>query len=130
ELTLNKQLAADTIQSIKNNKKTIRRPANTRDSNKGTGSMSRVHDESTVVFSSSHGGISVIPGFSDEAKEDDDLDLGDEEKNDDDVDADDENDDDNDAETESDEDDIYKYKIHVHKIQLLVIPDIPNMKLK
>ncbi|GKB54910.1 reverse transcriptase domain-containing protein [Tanacetum coccineum] len=52
--TLDKQLTADTMQAIKNSKENLRGQSNIRGSSEGTGIMSRVPDESTVVFSSSH----------------------------------------------------------------------------
>ncbi|GJU45197.1 hypothetical protein Tco_1202463 [Tanacetum coccineum] len=109
-LTLEEQEGADTMQALKESRKTSRRQPDTGGSNKGTCTIPGVLDESTVVSATSS-----------EGNEDQ---LDDEEKDDKDGDSDDEGDDlisdtqdadDEDAETESDVDEIYKYKIHVHK---------------
>ncbi|GJY11707.1 hypothetical protein Tco_0381016 [Tanacetum coccineum] len=80
-------------------------------SSEGTGTISGVPDESTLIYATLNEGTEKDQ-------------LNDEEKDDKEGDADDEGDDhisdtqdtdDEDAETESDEDEIYKYKIHVRK---------------
>nr|GEV40235.1 hypothetical protein [Tanacetum cinerariifolium] len=95
----------------------------TRGSNKGTGTILGVPDESTVVSATTSEGT----------EEDQ---LSDEDKDDKDDDADDEGDDyisdnlyanDEDAKIEYDEDEIYKYKIRVHKDKDV---DMSNAKLK
>ncbi|GKD89017.1 hypothetical protein Tco_1364524, partial [Tanacetum coccineum] len=81
-LTPEEQEAADIMQSLKESRKTSRRRPGTRGSNKGTGTIPRVTDESTVISAtSSEGTESEYP------KEDQ---LGDDEKDDKDDDADDE----------------------------------------
>ncbi|GJR14986.1 hypothetical protein Tco_0797638 [Tanacetum coccineum] len=125
-------------------KKTSKTQPGTRGSNKGTGTIPGVPDESTVVFATSNEGTSTKLGVPDEeiyiteenvilewgseqeskySKKDQ---LSDEEKDNKDDDADDEGDghisdtkdtDDEDDETESDEDEIYKYKIRVRKYE-------------
>nr|GEW85229.1 hypothetical protein [Tanacetum cinerariifolium] len=96
--------------------KTSRKQPGTEGSNDGTGTISRVLDESTVVSATS------CEGTENEYLEEDQCD--DEEKDDKDGDVDDEcddhisdtqDDDDEGAKTESDVDEIYKYKIHVRK---------------
>ncbi|GKD95991.1 hypothetical protein Tco_1379888 [Tanacetum coccineum] len=113
-------------------------------SNKGTGRIPGVPDESIVISATSHEGTGTKPGVPNEEKvisevnvilewgsenesensNDSQLNFDDKEMKDKDGDADDEGDDhisdihdldDEDAETKSDEDEIYKYKIHVHK---------------
>ncbi|GKF02231.1 hypothetical protein Tco_0029154 [Tanacetum coccineum] len=90
----------------------------TRGSSEGTGRISGVPDESTVIPATLSEGTGTKPGVPDEEKE--------EEKKDNDGDVDDEDEDnyhisdiqdidDEDAETESKSDEIYKYKIQVHK---------------
>ncbi|GJX17932.1 hypothetical protein Tco_0218764 [Tanacetum coccineum] len=110
-LTLKEQEAANTIQALKESRKTSRRQPSTGGSNEGTGTIPGVPDKSIVVSTTSSEGT----------EEDQ---LGDEEKDDKDDDADDKGDDyisdnqdadDEDAETESDKDEIYKYKICVRK---------------
>nr|GEY30761.1 pyruvate, phosphate dikinase [Tanacetum cinerariifolium] len=115
----------------------------TRGSSEGTGKISRVLDESTVVSATSSERTGTKPGVPDEEKvtleenvilewgsenkskhsEESQLNFNKEEKKDNDGDADDENEDDDhicegtndeDAKTESDEDEIYKYKIQEH----------------
>ncbi|GKC12007.1 hypothetical protein Tco_1008789 [Tanacetum coccineum] len=109
-LTLEEQEAADTMQSLKESRKTSRRQPSTGGSSEGTSTILGVPDESTVISATSS------KGTKDQ--------LDDEEKDDKEVDADDEGDDhisdtqdtdDEDDETESDEDKIYKYNIRVHK---------------
>ncbi|GKB03473.1 hypothetical protein Tco_0831616, partial [Tanacetum coccineum] len=142
-LTPKEQEADDTIQNSKESRKTSRIQPRTIGSNKGTGTIPGVPDESTVVSATSSKGTGTKPGVPDEEKvisevkvilewgseqeseysEEDQLD--DEEKDDKDGDVDDEGDDhisdtqddnnDEDAETESDVDEIYQYKIHVRK---------------
>ncbi|GJS11453.1 retrovirus-related pol polyprotein from transposon TNT 1-94 [Tanacetum coccineum] len=136
------QEAADTMQALKESRKTSRRQPGTRGSNKGTGTIPGVPNRSTVVSATSSEGTGTKPGVPDEEKditeenvilewgseqesehsEEDQLD--DEEKDDKDDDTDDEgddyisdnqDDDDEDDETESDEDEIYKYKIRMRK---------------
>ncbi|GKD38860.1 hypothetical protein Tco_1259067 [Tanacetum coccineum] len=106
-LTPEEQEAVDIMQALKESRKTSRRRPGTRGSNKGTGTIPRVTDESTVISATlSEGTESKYP------KEDQ---LGDDEKDDKDDDADDEgndyisdnqDDDDEDDKTESDEDEI------------------------
>ncbi|GJV46588.1 hypothetical protein Tco_1431124 [Tanacetum coccineum] len=129
-LTLKEQEAADTMQALKESRKTSKRKPGTRGSNEGTGTIPRVPDESTVVSATSSEGTKRESEYS---KEDQ---IGDEEKDDKDDDVDDEGDDyisdkqdadDKDAETESDEDEIYKYKIRVHKDEDV---EMSNAKVK
>nr|GEX09559.1 hypothetical protein [Tanacetum cinerariifolium] len=63
-----KQEALDTMQAIKNNRKTSRRHPTNGGSSKGTGSIPGVPDESTVIFSTSHEGTGVKPWVPDEGK--------------------------------------------------------------
>ncbi|GJX78858.1 retrovirus-related pol polyprotein from transposon TNT 1-94 [Tanacetum coccineum] len=136
-LTPKEQEADDTIQNSKESRKTSRIQPRTIGSNKGTGTIPGVPDESTVVSATSSEGTGTKPGVPDEEKvisevkvilewgseqeseysEEDQLD--DEENDDKDGDADDVGDDHisdtQDAETKSDVDELYKYKIHVHK---------------
>ncbi|GJT72658.1 hypothetical protein Tco_1031944 [Tanacetum coccineum] len=108
----------DTMQALKENKKTSRRQPGTGGSSEGTGRIPGVPDESTVVSAISSEGTGTKPGVPDEEKE--------EEKKDNDGNADDEDEDNDhisdiqdidneDAETESKSNEIYKYKIQVHK---------------
>nr|GEW65663.1 hypothetical protein [Tanacetum cinerariifolium] len=60
------QEAIDTMQALKESKKTSRRQPCTGDSSKGTGGIIRVSDESTVVSSTSSEGTGTIPGVLDE----------------------------------------------------------------
>ncbi|GJZ07870.1 hypothetical protein Tco_0542153 [Tanacetum coccineum] len=128
-LTLEEQEAGDTMQALKESRKTSRRQPGTGGSNEGTGTIPGVLDESTVISATSSEGTGTKPGVPDEEKviskekvilewgfeqvseysEEDQLD--DEEKDDKDSDADDEgddhisdtqDDDDEHAETESD----------------------------
>ncbi|GKE21680.1 hypothetical protein Tco_1433192, partial [Tanacetum coccineum] len=110
-LTPEEQEPADTMQALKESRKTGKRQPSTGGSNKGTGTIPGVLNESKFVSATSSEGT----------EEDQ---LGDEEKDDKDDNTDDEGDDyisdnqdvdDEDAETESDEDEIYKYKIYVRK---------------
>ncbi|GKD89206.1 hypothetical protein Tco_1364713, partial [Tanacetum coccineum] len=140
--------ATDTIQALKESKKTNKRQPGTGGSSKGTGIVPGVPDESTVVSATSYEGTGTKPGVPNEekvitkekvilewgseqeseySKEDQ---LDDEEKDDKEGDADDEGDDhisdtqdtdDEDDETESDEDEIYKYKIRVCKDEDVVM---------
>ncbi|GJR15778.1 retrovirus-related pol polyprotein from transposon TNT 1-94 [Tanacetum coccineum] len=141
-LTLEKQKAADTMQALKERRKTSKRQPGIGDLNEGTCTIPGVADESTIVSATSSEGTDTKPGVPDEEKditeenvilewgseqeseysEEDQLD--DEEKDDKEGDADDEGDghisdtkdtDDEDDETESDKDEIYKYKIRVRK---------------
>ncbi|GJZ46203.1 hypothetical protein Tco_0593799 [Tanacetum coccineum] len=122
-LTLKEQEAADTMQALKESRKTSRRQPGTRGSNEGTGTIPRVPDESTVVSATSSEGTK-----SEYSKEDQ---IGDKEKDDKDDDVDVEGDDyisdKQDAETESDEDEIYKYKIRVRKDEDV---EMSNAKVK
>ncbi|GKE12003.1 hypothetical protein Tco_1415554 [Tanacetum coccineum] len=141
-LTPEEQKAADTMQALKESRKTSRRQPGIGGSNEGTGTIPRVINESTVIFATSSEGIGTKPGVPDEekviseekvilewgseqeseySKEDQ---LSDEEKDEQDDDTNDEgndyirdnqDDDDEDDETESDEDEIYKFKIRVRK---------------
>ncbi|GJS66457.1 hypothetical protein Tco_0681021 [Tanacetum coccineum] len=70
-LTLDEQLAADTMQTIKNSQKTIKRQPNTGGLFKGTGITPRVPDDSTFVFPTSHKGTGNKAGVPDE--EDDEV---------------------------------------------------------
>nr|GEV15377.1 hypothetical protein [Tanacetum cinerariifolium] len=91
-LTPKEQEAADIMQALKESKKTSKRQPRTEGSSKGTGTIPRVPDESTVVSATS----------SEETDKLDDEEKDDKTKS---------------GETKSDEDDIYKYKIYVHKDQ-------------
>ncbi|GJY11672.1 hypothetical protein Tco_0380981 [Tanacetum coccineum] len=119
-LTPEEQEATDTMQALKESKKTNIRQPGTGGSSEGTGRIPGVPDESTVVPATSSEGSGTKQGVLDEEKSDE------EEKKNNDGDADNEDEDDDhvsyskdnddeDAETESDEDEIYKYKIQVHK---------------
>ncbi|GJW88747.1 hypothetical protein Tco_0164087 [Tanacetum coccineum] len=115
-LTPEEQEATDIMQALKESKKTSKRQPGIEGSNEGTGTITGVPNESTVVSATSSEGTGTKLGVPDEEKditEENKDDKDDDEGNDyvrDDQDADDE-----DAETESDEDDIYKYKIRVRK---------------
>ncbi|GJW94174.1 hypothetical protein Tco_0173846 [Tanacetum coccineum] len=111
-LTPEEQEVADTMQALKESRKTNRRQPGTRGSNEGTGTIPGVSDESTVVFATSSEGTGTKPGVPDEEKDDKDTDANDE--GDDHI-SDTQDDDDEDAETKYDVDEIYKYKIHVRK---------------
>nr|GEU42206.1 retrovirus-related Pol polyprotein from transposon TNT 1-94 [Tanacetum cinerariifolium] len=109
------QEAADTMQDLKESKKTTRRQSGTKGSSKGTGRLLPIiwlyqerwiPDESTVVSTTSSKGT--------EEKKDNDGDVDDEDEDDDHI-SDTQDTNDEDAETESDNDKIYKYKIQVHK---------------
>ncbi|GKF48250.1 hypothetical protein Tco_0141501, partial [Tanacetum coccineum] len=141
-LTLEEQEVADTIQALKESRKTSKRQPGTGGSSEETGTIPGVLDESLVVSATSSEGTSTKPGVPDEEKditkenvilewgseqeseysEEDQLDN--KEKDVKEGDADDEGDDhisdiqdtdDEDDETKSDKDGIYKYKICVHK---------------
>nr|GEY31312.1 hypothetical protein [Tanacetum cinerariifolium] len=110
--------AADTMQALKESKKTIKRQPGTGGLSEGTDSIPTVLDESTLVSATSHEGTDTKPGVPDkekdifEANKDKDGDFDDE--GDDHI-NDTQDTDDEDAETESDEDEIHKYKICVRK---------------
>nr|GEV50630.1 reverse transcriptase domain-containing protein [Tanacetum cinerariifolium] len=89
------------MQALKESKKTSKRQPGTRDSSKGTGTISGVPDESTVVSATSSEGTEKNDQESDVDDEDDDH-ISDAKDTD-----------DEDDETESDEDKIYKYKIRM-----------------
>ncbi|GKC15003.1 hypothetical protein Tco_1011785 [Tanacetum coccineum] len=67
-LTPKEQEAANTMQSLKERKKTSRRQPGTGGSSKGTGRIPGVPDESTVVSATSSEGTGTIPGVLDEEK--------------------------------------------------------------
>nr|GFA47787.1 hypothetical protein [Tanacetum cinerariifolium] len=67
-LTLDEQLAADTMQACKNSQKTSRRKPSTGGSNEKTGITPGVPDESTIVFPTSYEGTDDILGVPDELK--------------------------------------------------------------
>nr|GEU76550.1 hypothetical protein [Tanacetum cinerariifolium] len=96
-------------------------------SNEGTGSKPGVPDESIVVSATSSEGTSAKPGVPDDdkdiTKEKDDKDGNAEDEGDDHV-SDTQDADDEDDETKSDEYEIYKYKIRVHKDEVLEMKDI------
>ncbi|GJY97257.1 retrovirus-related pol polyprotein from transposon TNT 1-94 [Tanacetum coccineum] len=117
-LTPAKKEAADTMQALKESKKTSKRQLGTGGSSEGSGTILGVPDESIVISATSSEGIEHESKYSEEDK------LDDEDKDDKEGDADDKGDDhisdiqdtdDEDDETKSDEDDIYKYKICVLK---------------
>ncbi|GJR88294.1 hypothetical protein Tco_0212305 [Tanacetum coccineum] len=132
-LTPKEQEVVDTMKALKKRKKTSRRQPGTGGSNKGTGSIPGVPNESIIVSATSSEGTNDKPGVPDEEKvtTEEKVILEWEEKqgskySDDEVDKDDDVDDEGDehisdtqdaddeyAETKSDEDDIYKYKICV-----------------
>nr|GEU89230.1 Gag-Pol polyprotein [Tanacetum cinerariifolium] len=89
--------------TLKESKKPNRRQPGTRGSNKGSGRILRVLDESTVISTTSHKGTEMKDKDGDADNEGDDhiSDIQDTDVED--------------AETESNEDEIYKYKICVHK---------------
>ncbi|GJX60971.1 hypothetical protein Tco_0292361 [Tanacetum coccineum] len=136
------QEVADTIQALKESRKTSKRQPGTGGSSEGTGTIPGVLDESLVVSATSSEGTGTKSGVPDEEKDitkenvilewgskqeskySEEDQLNDEQNDDKEGDANDEGDDhisdtkdaDNkDDETESDEDEIYKYKICVHK---------------
>ncbi|GJU52017.1 putative reverse transcriptase domain-containing protein [Tanacetum coccineum] len=86
-LTREEQLVADTMQALKESKKTSRRQSGTRGSSEGTGVSPRVPDESIVIPTTSSEGTKQESGY---FKEDDDdenikwMDTDEEEKKDDD----------------------------------------------
>ncbi|GJU17120.1 hypothetical protein Tco_1145086 [Tanacetum coccineum] len=117
-LTPEEQEVADTIQALKESRKTSRRQPGTGGLSEGTSTIPGVPDESTVVSTTSSERTEQESEYLEEDQ------LNDEEKDDKDDDANDEGDDyisdnqdadDEDAETESDEDEVYKYKIRVRK---------------
>ncbi|GKD62257.1 hypothetical protein Tco_1299766 [Tanacetum coccineum] len=113
-LTPEEQEAADTMQALKESKKTSRRQPDTGASSEGTGRIPWVPDVSTVISTTlSEGNDSQLNSIKKE-KKDNDGDGDDEDEDDDHV-SDSQDTDDEDAETESDKDEIYKYKIQVHK---------------
>ncbi|GJZ97597.1 hypothetical protein Tco_0670050 [Tanacetum coccineum] len=127
-LTLEEQEAEDTMQALKESKKTSKRQIGTEGSNEGTGTIPRVPNESTVVSATSSERTGTKPGVPDKKKEitkenvilewelEQESEHSEEDKLDDGVKDEKEGDaDDEDDETESDEDDIYKYKIRVRK---------------
>ncbi|GJT08412.1 hypothetical protein Tco_0842874 [Tanacetum coccineum] len=67
-LTLKEQEAANTMQALKESKKTNRRQPGTRGLSEGTGRIPRVPDESTVVSVTSSEGTGTKPGVLDEEK--------------------------------------------------------------
>ncbi|GKC95517.1 ribonuclease H-like domain-containing protein, partial [Tanacetum coccineum] len=67
-LTPEEQEAADTMQALKESKKTSRRQPCTRGSSEGTGRIPRVLDESTVVSTTLSKGTGSIPGVLDKEK--------------------------------------------------------------
>ncbi|GKB96242.1 hypothetical protein Tco_0982379 [Tanacetum coccineum] len=67
-LTLEEQLAADTMRALKESKKTNRRLQGTRGSSEGTGRIPGVPDESTIVSATSSEGTGTKPGVPDEEK--------------------------------------------------------------
>ncbi|GJZ90286.1 hypothetical protein Tco_0662213 [Tanacetum coccineum] len=66
-LTIEEQLAADTMQALKASRKSSRSQRHAGGSSKGTGAKPEVHDESTVILTTSHKGT-------EEKKDDDDDD--------------------------------------------------------
>nr|GEU99613.1 hypothetical protein [Tanacetum cinerariifolium] len=66
--TAEEQLAVDTMQEIKNSKKPSRSQPHAGGSSEGTGITLGVHDESTIIFTTSSEGIGTIPGVLDEKK--------------------------------------------------------------
>ncbi|GJR09880.1 hypothetical protein Tco_0792532 [Tanacetum coccineum] len=115
-LTPEEQEATDTMQALKESKKSSRRQPGTGGSSEGTGRIPRVPDESTVVSTTSSEGTSTKPGVPDEEKKkDNDGDADDDDDEDDDHISDIQDTDNEDAKTEFDKDEIYKYKIQVRK---------------
>nr|GEX81152.1 retrovirus-related Pol polyprotein from transposon TNT 1-94 [Tanacetum cinerariifolium] len=100
-LTLKEQEVVDTMQALKESRKTSRRQPSTRGSNKGTG---------TIPGFPMSPQSSLLP----QVKELDDKDGDADDEGDDHI-SDTQDDDDEDVETEFDVDEIYKYKIHVPK---------------
>ncbi|GJV80989.1 retrovirus-related pol polyprotein from transposon TNT 1-94 [Tanacetum coccineum] len=113
-LTLEEQLAADTMRALKERKKTSIRLPGIGGSSKGTGRILGVPDESTIVSATSSEGTGTKPGVPDEEKKDNDGDVDDEDEDNNHI-SDIQDTDNEDAKTESDENEIYKYKIQVHK---------------
>nr|GEV11211.1 hypothetical protein [Tanacetum cinerariifolium] len=105
-LTPQEQEAADIMQALSEIKKISRRQPVTEGLNEGTGSITWVLDESTIISATSSEGTDAKP---EDDKDGDANDEGDDHVSDT-QDADDE-----DVKIESDEDDIYKYKICVRK---------------
>ncbi|GKB54878.1 hypothetical protein Tco_0905631 [Tanacetum coccineum] len=62
--------ATDTMQALKESKKTSKRQPGTRGSSKGTGRIPGVLDESTIISATSSEGTGTKPGVPDEEKED------------------------------------------------------------
>ncbi|GJR82909.1 hypothetical protein Tco_0153694 [Tanacetum coccineum] len=124
-LTLEEQEVADTIQALKESRKTSKRQPGTGGSSEETGTIPGVLDESPVVSATLSEGTEQESEFSEEDQ------LDDKEKDDKDDDVDVEGDDyisdKQDAETESDEDEIYKYKIRVRKDEDV---EMSNAKVK
>ncbi|GKD24755.1 hypothetical protein Tco_1230969, partial [Tanacetum coccineum] len=123
-LTPEEQEATDTMQALKESKKSSRRQPGTRGSSEGTGRIPRVPYESTVVSTTSSEGTRTESEHSDYSQ----INFVEEEKKDNDGNADDDDEDEDDdhisdiqdidnedVETEFDKDEIYKYKIQVHK---------------
>ncbi|GJX87014.1 hypothetical protein Tco_0337788 [Tanacetum coccineum] len=117
-----KQEALNTMQALKESKKTSKRQPGTRGSSEGTGRIPGVPNESTIVSATSSEGTENESEHSEdsqlnsdeEEKKDNDGDANDGDEDDDHI-SDIQDTDDEDAETESDEDEIFKYKIQVHK---------------
>nr|GEV23284.1 hypothetical protein [Tanacetum cinerariifolium] len=108
------QEAADTMQALKESKKTSRRQSGTKGLSKGTGRILGVPGESTVVSTASSEGTDSQLNSDEEEKKDNDGDVDDEDEDDDHI-SDIQDTNDEDAKTESEDDEIYKYKIQVHK---------------
>ncbi|GJR44225.1 hypothetical protein Tco_1312328 [Tanacetum coccineum] len=68
-LTLEEQEAADTMQDLKESKKTSKIQPGSGGSSEGTGTIPGVLDESTVVSATSNEGTSTKPGVPDEEKD-------------------------------------------------------------
>nr|GEW00297.1 hypothetical protein [Tanacetum cinerariifolium] len=123
-LTPAEKEAVDIIQALKESKKTSKRQPGTGGSSEGTGTITGVLDESTVIFATSSEGTSTISGVLDEEKDDKEGDADD--KGDDHI-SDTQDTNDEDVETESDEDEIYKYKIRMRKDKG---KEMPNAKVE
>ncbi|GKC45108.1 hypothetical protein Tco_1062830 [Tanacetum coccineum] len=114
-LTPKEQEALDTMQALKECKKTSKRQSGTRGSSEGTGRIPGVPDESTGVSATlSEGTEDSQLIFDEEEKKNNDGDADDEDEDDDHI-SDIHDTNDEDAEIESNEDEIYKYKIQLHK---------------
>ncbi|GKC59765.1 hypothetical protein Tco_1087363, partial [Tanacetum coccineum] len=121
-LTPEEQEASNTMQALKESKKTSKRLPGTGGSSEGTGRIPGVPNESTIVYATSSEGTENESEHSEdsqlnsdeEEKKDNDGDANDGDEDDDHI-SDIQDTDDEDAETESDEDEIFKYKIQVHK---------------